>query len=439
MRSDTEPLAQDFVSAPTRLSASVDLRTDLYGFFPGFGAFEAIRHKISPGFNYSYSPEVTPTELQREVFNADSIRAQRTLRISLNQTWEAKRKEDPNAPGAPGAGGVALGGRPAGGLPGRAAEEIPLDSLLAPMADSMGISLDSLMADTLLVDSLLADSTLGPMSGQNQPIVTLLSLKTTAISYDFEKAAERGDWLWGITNTVITNTLSSDYLRGLNITMAHDLFEDATTTSGDGGGTEPTRKFSPHLSSLNFGFSLNGNSLPFRLLSRLLAGGEDEAGQASSAADTRDLGPDEEDNPFAPSLTDEASIIPGGADPAPSRRGQSRGGSRGWSANLRFSMQRPRNPDVASNQMIQGSLNFSLTDHWDASWRTSYDLVEGSFNDHYIQLTRDLHRWEAHFDFRKSATGNWQFRFEVALLDQEDLHFDYSQRSYQTESGGRRF
>ena len=42
----------------------MNLRTDIYGFFPGFGPFEAIRHKMSPGFDFSYAPEVSPTELQ---------------------------------------------------------------------------------------------------------------------------------------------------------------------------------------------------------------------------------------------------------------------------------------------------------------------------------------------------------------------------------------
>ena len=102
-------------------------------------------------------------------------------------------------------------------------------------------------------------------------------------------------------------------------------------------------------------------------------------------------------------------------------------------------MQRPRQESSQSNQMLQGTLRFDLTEAWGVNWRTSYDLISGSFNDHFIQLTRDLHRWEAHFDFRKTATGNWSFRFEVALTDQQDLHFDYSQRSYQDQSGARRY
>jgi hypothetical protein len=89
--------------------------------------------------------------------------------------------------------------------------------------------------------------------------------------------------------------------------------------------------------------------------------------------------------------------------------------------------------------MLQSTLTFSPTEKWDVNWRTSYDVANRSFNDHLVRLTRDLHRWAAHFDFRKTATGNWSFRFEVALSDQEDLHFDYSQRSIQDRSGTRRY
>ena len=77
------------------------------------------------------------------------------------------------------------------------------------------------------------------------------------------------------------------------------------------------------------------------------------------------------------------------------------------------------------------------TEHWDLSWRTSYDLELGQFNDHAVRLTRDLHRWQANFDFLKTATGNWTFRFEVSLLDNRDLKFDYQQRNLET-SGARR-
>ncbi|HSG06806.1 MAG TPA: hypothetical protein VLA36_00510, partial [Longimicrobiales bacterium] len=83
----------------------------------------------------------------------------------------------------------------------------------------------------------------------------------------------------------------------------------------------------------------------------------------------------------------------------------------------------------ATSQMLNGSVSLHPTDQWDVSWRTSYDLERDAFNDHTIRLTRDLHRWEAHFDFLQTATGNWQFRFEVSLTDNRDLKFDYQQRN----------
>ena len=48
--------------------------------------------------------------------------------------------------------------------------------------------------------------------------------------------------------------------------------------------------------------------------------------------------------------------------------------------------------------------------------------VVGDFvdKDHMVTFTRDLHRCQAHFDFMKTATGNWAFRFEVSLIDNAD-------------------
>jgi hypothetical protein len=136
-------------------------------------------------------------------------------------------------------------------------------------------------------------------------------------------------------------------------------------------------------------------------------------------------------DPLDANPMDALSTIPGGGEPqaprGPSRSGSSRVGE--WRASLQYSLQRPSDETRPSNQMIQANLSFNPTEKWEASWRTSYDVVNQSFNDHFIRLTRNLHRWEAHFDFSQTATGNWSFRFEVALMDQEDLHFDYVQRT----------
>jgi hypothetical protein len=79
--------------------------------------------------------------------------------------------------------------------------------------------------------------------------------------------------------------------------------------------------------------------------------------------------------------------------------------------------------------VLNASLSLRPTEQWDLTWRTSYDLERGQFNDHTIRLSRDLHRWRANFDFLQTATGNWTFRFEVSLIDNQDLKFDYQQRN----------
>jgi hypothetical protein len=426
VRSDADTLASSFVGAPSRVSLSLALRTDLYGFFPGVGPFEAIRHKLSPGFDYSYAPKVSPTAVQEAVFGSREVGAQRVLRISLNQTFEAKRREDPSAAAAqPAAPGAAAPPAPSPGMP----------------EDTLGVGLESTATEARAEDEVGGEGESGaPRSRQEGQKVTLLALRTTAMTYDFERAAELGNWLWGIETTQLTNTISSDYLRGLNLTMTHLLFDDPAQGGGAGGqpgdGQDPRRKFSPHLTQMNFGFSLDSRSLPFRLLSSLL-GGEPEASSTVRAAPATTQ--DEQESPFAPTLTDESSIIPVGDGPARRARVGEPGGAGGWRANLSYSLQRPRSETQSSNQMLQGTLSFNPTENWEVSWRTSFDVANQSFNDHYLRLTRDLHRWEAYFDFRQTATGNWSFRFEVSLTDNRDLHFDYQQRSIQDATGARRF
>jgi len=131
--------------------------------------------------------------------------------------------------------------------------------------------------------------------------------------------------------------------------------------------------------------------------------------------------------------TDESSIVPvsGRQDlsAGEARAQRQQGSAGGWNANLSYSLQRPRDPTRLASQMLSGTVRLEPTDQWSVSWRTAYDLELGAFNDHSIRLTRDLHRWEANFDFLQTATGNWTFRFEVSLRDNRDLKFDYKQRN----------
>jgi hypothetical protein len=343
----------------------------LYGFFPGVGPYERIRHKFSPSFNYRWSPEVAPTPLQIDVFGARAVEATRTLAVTLNQTFEAKR-------------------RPAEGV-------------------------DSIPADT--VATTAADSGEGPRRQERQDIVQLLGLRTSVINYDFVEADSGGSFLAGFSSTRLSNQISSDFLQGLSVSLDHDLFEDTRE-----GGVLLEREFKPHLSQVNFSFALSSRSSIFRLLG--LGQGDDQP-----AAEEEE---DEEELFEDPAASDESSIVPGAGSRRQRTAGtsrQRRSGDRSWQANLSYSLQRPRDETRTASQMLMGTVTLRPTEGWDVRWRTAYDLEAGHFNDHTIRLTRDLHRWEAHFDFLQTATGNWQFRFEVSLTDNRDLKFDYQQRN----------
>ena len=415
VRSDTLSASSNFVSAPVRPSFGARLKTDVFGFYPGVGSFERVRHKLSPSFSYDYSPEVTPSELQRRVFGSREIQTRSVVSLNLNQTFEASIEEE-DADTA-------------------AAE--PADTAAAPAPDTAQAPGPDAPGD---VDGAAGGPAGGPAGRggggrfdeaglervETTRKVMLLGLQTSAVTYDFVEADSLGTFLGGFQTTTLTNTVRSDYLQGLSFQFQHDLFSTPSTggAGGAGGaGVSGGRTFDPHLSSVNLSFSLSSSSSLFRWLG--LTGGGDEGGDRQPPP--TEEGPDA----FSSEGADESSIVPGGDDYG-SGGGRSRPSSSGvgrWQANLSYSLQRPRQPTAPRNQMVQATVNFRPTEHWDVNWRTSFDVERAAFNDHMIRLTRELHRWEANFDFRKTATGNWSFRFEVRLLDNQDLHFDYEQRS----------
>lgn len=338
-----------FVSAPTRLSFSASLNSDVYGFFPGIGSLERIRHKFSPRFNWSYSPAVAPNpELQNlPGFAGASASEQRhQLSISLAQTFEGKFK--------------------------------PRKELSDEEAG--------------------ADTTKGRQPPKARKL-TLLAIRTSAITYDFVRKE--------VTTDRLSNTLTSDLLRGLTVRIDHDLFDERPAG----------RVFDPFLSQLNLTFSLGD-----RAVAALFGAGSAGIGRGrgilpeARGFDEEELSADTLGGPAG------EGAGPGAGEPG-----------RPWTVSVDYSLVRSRpiagQEPRSDRQSLRANFRFSPTKNWTLAWRTQYDLERGEFVDHMLILRRDLHRWSATFEFVQASNGNFVFNFRVNLNDLPDVKFDYRQES----------
>jgi hypothetical protein len=387
------------VAAPTRLDFSAALRTDLYAFLPGVGPVETLRHKVSPSFTYTYSPSPTVTDRQKQYFAIGEIREQNRLTIGISQTFEAKMRQDTTE-------------QSVGGL---------------------GPSRDSLAADTLGLQSTSS----GLRRRQTVQPLRLLSINTDAVVYDFVSAREEGE---GIQTMEISNNIQSDLFRGLQFSFTHDLFREIAADTM--AGIEAGREFKPHLSRVSASFSVGADSWLARLFG--LGQSPEERQQAeeaqrqaaadSVAADSSRMGqlqrPDADFGVVGRGRSQEA--LP--RQPAGT-----------WNATLSYSLFRPRpveGPNAAfspaENQMLTGSLSFQPTLNWNVQWNTGYNFTLGEFTDHYLTLTRQMHDWDANFDFVKTQTGNFSFQFRVHLRANPDIKVDYEQRDLVPRGTGTR-
>jgi hypothetical protein len=359
--------AGSYMTSPTRMSLGASLNTSLYGFLPGVGAFSVIRHKITPAFSYSYVPEVNLTPEQERIFGPAGGRMQNNLSLlSLNQTFEARLRE-----------------------PTRTEPALP------PGADTL-----TARGDTATAMGLPQAAQAAPPQAQK---VTLLSLNTSGFNYDF--APDETGRPRGFTTRQVSNTISSDYLRGLQISMTHELF-DASTVPIEQRGTELGR-FSPRLSSVSTQFSL-GQDTPFL---RWLGMGRRTPG----------IAPQEPDSiPTAPTIPDPLDPTRRGAftsNPQAVGRGP-------WRLDVGYNLSRPRTGGTAAQDLRLG-MSFAPTANWAVNWYTNYSIEDSQFGGHQITLRRDLYRWEANFNFSRTVLGATSFDVLIRLKDLPDLKVDY--------------
>jgi hypothetical protein len=377
-----------FVSAPMRANFGAAINTDLYGFFPGFGPYTAIRHHVHPTISYSYVPGFRSDTVQALAFGPEASRTQNQFTLGLEQTFEAKVRTPK-----------------------------------VQHTDSAGA--DSARA---------AGQEQGPPPDARK--VTMLAISTSSLLYSFVPQPRTAFDISGrrFQTPDITNTVRSDYLGGLNFTVAHSLFRDVLGTSGSSAIPASSRfrgivgdsgrivghQFDPFLTSLSTTFSLGQNSALFRFLG--LTRGPNDTGRSGERAAT-------------PDTVRQQPLNPLGSGGATANRQETGRGP--WTMSVRYSLSRLRPAASDSlrrgissgNQDLSGNMSFYPTANWGVNWTTSYSLTDGRFTQHSLNFTRNLYRWQANFDFFRTATGNTAFAFRVHLVDLPDLKFDYHEQN----------
>jgi lipopolysaccharide export system protein LptA len=380
VRQDFRRLAatgDSYIGAPLRSDFGASLSTALFGFFPGVGPYDGIRHRLSPNVSYSYSPRVEQTPQQLEVFGAVGGRAQNVVSLSLNQTFEAKLRE-PRRP----------------------------------------ISADEPVADTLGGDTARARQVQAPPSDPQR--VTLLSLSTSPIQYDFVLADSTGN---GFVTDRVSNSISSDFLRGLTVQLEHELFDRRNLDPSIPGNVGQLGTFAPRLSSLSTSFELGPGSALFRWLGM---GADDRTGAQ---------------NAFPGDLpSNDPTAVGGGA----ATQNPMATGAGPWRSSIGYNYTRPQRfftagqpRDDRAIQTVMANTSFMLTPGWGVSWSTDYSITDREFGSHSLRFMRDLHRWQANFSFYQTAQGSSSFEFFVELLDNTDLRFQHRDGNLRVDRGRR--
>jgi hypothetical protein len=403
----------EWVHQSKRVSLGVSASPTLFGLFSGFGPFTRIRHSITPTVSYSWAPA--------QKVSSEYLAALGQSNFSANGSQNGY-----------------LG----------SLQQSSLSFQLSTNVEAKTRSLN--------------DS--NPEAGDK---LKLLSLNFGALSYDFERAKATHSAIRGLTTETFNYSVRSDLLPGLDLGVNYSLFE--------GSAVSDTAKFKPFLTSVSAGLSFSNTANPFAVLQRLF-------GRAVPAtAPSTDQLQAPADDRYARQVA---------SQPVAGRAARNAGFlptlTKGWNASFTFSAsrQRPvsgvnvvdfdpasrcqqfntplyrllyddcvareratpapadavtsglvgapvyRVPNVTS---LGSNLNFNITEHWAASWNTSYDFEQKQFASQVVSLQRDLHDWRAIFAFTQSPTGSFAFNFLVSLKAEPELKFDYHKSTYKNQ------
>jgi len=340
-----------WVQQSKRFRFGVSSSPTLFGFYPGVGPLARIRHSISPVITWNYEPAAdVPEEFARAIAEpGDSVilRSDARQQLTVSLSQVFEGKRRP------------------------------------PPGDT---------------------------ASANDTKLRLLSISTSALTYDFEQAKKPGRTGW--VTDAITNSFLSDLLPGFNLSLTHDLWRG--TVGSD------TASFDPFLSNVSASFAISSNTL--RSVGSIFGLG------GKAPTDRR------RDEDIIPTYVAQSGrrARPGSFysnSTTPLSTGRS------FSASFNYSLSRsrpiPGRPAPEETQSLGLNTSFSPTPFWSLSWSTQYNITDGQFESHVVRLERELHEWRAGFNFVRNPNGNFAFYFSIYLSDLPDLKFDYDQTTFE--------
>ena len=405
----------EWVHQSKRPTFGISASPTLFGLFGGFGPFTRIRHSITPVLGYTYAPQADVSD---------------QFLAAIGRTR------------------VGASGEPTGYL-----------GALRQNALSFQLS-------TNVEAKTRSPNDSNPEAGDK---LKLISLNFTPLAYDFERARYTGEAIRGLTSQTFGYTVRSDLLPGFDLGVDYSLFEGSTVSD--------SARFSPFRERVTASFSFSNTANPFavftRLFGRAVPPSQASTDQLQRPGDDR-YARQVASQPVAGRASRNAGFLPTV--------------TKGWQASFNFSANRQRpvtgsnvvefdaaarciqfntaelrrvgvyeqciaresaNPTtevpvtsgligspvyrVPNSTSLGSNLNFNVTEHWAASWQTTYDFENRNFASQIVSLQRDLHDWRAIFAFTQSPTGSFAFNFLISLKAEPDLKFDYHKSTYKNE------
>jgi len=98
-----------------------------------------------------------------------------------------------------------------------------------------------------------------------------------------------------------------------------------------------------------------------------------------------------------------------------------------WRISIGHSYRTSRGADRPTHTANLGLDNLLATGHWSWSGSVYFDLEEQTVTRHSFSLGRDLHCWEARFEYRSSG-GQSEYYFRIAVKDLPELQYERDQR-----------